>query len=52
VITLTASFGVSCLGEVRPESGVADALLQQADICLYQSKQGGRNQVTAQELGA
>ena len=49
-ISLTSSFGVSSLGSEWPEGSVADALLAQADVCLYQSKQGGRNRVTAQQL--
>ena len=50
-ITLTSSFGVASLRANWPDAGNPDALLAQADVCLYQSKQGGRNRVTAQELG-
>jgi len=50
-ISLTASFGVASAGGANwPESGVPDALLAQADVCLYQSKQAGRDRVTASEL--
>ena len=49
-ISLTASFGVASLGKEWPEEGIPDALLAQADVCLYQSKQGGRDRVTASEL--
>ena len=49
-ISLTASFGVASLGKEWPETGISDALLAQADVCLYQSKQAGRDRVTASEL--
>jgi two-component system, cell cycle response regulator len=49
-ITLTASFGAATMCSRWPQSAVAEALLAQADICLYQSKQAGRNRVTGQEL--
>ena len=45
-IVVTASFGVAALDTwvVSDEDG--DALLQEADKALYQSKNSGRNQVT------
>ena len=50
-IRLTSSFGVATVDRHWPEHGVADALLARADVCLYQSKQGGRDRVTAERLG-
>ena len=50
-IKLTSSFGISTVAAYWPDTGVADPLLAQADVCLYQSKQGGRDRVTAQVLG-
>ena len=49
-LTITASFGVATLRAGRAQVAGADALLAQADICLYQSKQAGRNRVAGQEL--
>ncbi len=49
-IGFTASFGVAAVDARGLTPGVADALLAQADICLYQSKQAGRDRVTAQML--
>jgi diguanylate cyclase (GGDEF)-like protein len=46
-ITLTASFGVASLTQADIES--AEALIHNADIALYQSKNNGRDQVTAWE---
>lgn len=51
-VSLTASFGVASVGEQWLEHGIPDALLAQADVCLYQSKQAGRDRVTALELAA
>ncbi|MCP4139887.1 MAG: PAS domain S-box protein [Chloroflexi bacterium] len=42
-VSLTISFGVSCLGGERLN---LDELLLRADKALYQSKEGGRNRVT------
>jgi diguanylate cyclase (GGDEF)-like protein len=41
---VTASFG---LAQRAPHHGTLDALIARADECLYQSKQQGRNRVTA-----
>ena len=49
-VAVTSSFGVSTIGPHWPESCTPDSLLAQADVCLYQSKQGGRDRVTAQPL--
>ncbi|MDP3125930.1 MAG: diguanylate cyclase [Thiobacillus sp.] len=44
VITVTASFGVA---QKAGQHATLDALIASSDTCLYQSKQQGRNQVTA-----
>jgi len=49
-VRFTASFGVAAVGPRASAHGVADALLAQADVCLDQSKQAGRNCVTARAL--
>jgi two-component system cell cycle response regulator len=49
-IRLTASFGVSCAAPDWPNSPLPEALIEQADLCLYRSKQGGRNRVTGESL--
>jgi diguanylate cyclase (GGDEF)-like protein len=46
-ILLTASFGVASLTQTPLEN--AEALIHHADIALYQSKNNGRDQVTAWE---
>lgn len=46
VIRLTSSFGVSSLQTHWPEAPLPEALIEQADLCLYQSKERGRNRVT------
>jgi diguanylate cyclase (GGDEF)-like protein len=45
---ITASFGVAQKG---PHHATLDALIAAADDCLYQSKAGGRNQVTGVQVG-
>jgi two-component system cell cycle response regulator len=49
-IRFTSSFGVAAVDARAAAPGVADALLAQADVCLYHSKQAGRDRVTAQQL--
>ena len=49
-IRLTASFGIAALESEWPERPVVEALLGQADLCLYRSKDAGRNCVTAERL--
>ena len=49
-LRVTASFGVASTGEPWPEGGVGERLLTQADLCLYLSKQQGRNRVTGERL--
>ncbi|MDP1924116.1 MAG: diguanylate cyclase [Thiobacillus sp.] len=44
VITVTASFGVA---QRAGQHATLDALIASSDTCLYQSKQQGRNRVTA-----
>ena len=46
-IAITASFGVASLTQTPTEG--AEALIHHADIALYQSKNNGRDQVTAWE---
>jgi diguanylate cyclase (GGDEF)-like protein len=41
---ITASFGISHY----PQAGSAEELLVSADVCLYQAKEGGRDQVVLQ----
>jgi diguanylate cyclase (GGDEF)-like protein len=43
---VTASFGVATLQPQWPEAPVVGMLLEQADACLYESKERGRNRVT------
>jgi diguanylate cyclase (GGDEF)-like protein len=45
-IKLSASLGVT---ELRPDTCSVDALLEEADKALYQSKENGRNQVTVHQ---
>ena len=49
--TVTASFGVASTGPNGPDISLrVDALIRTADECLYQSKQGGRNRSSGQEV--
>ena len=47
---ITASFGVATAPAGWDGAGTADALLAQADVCLYQSKQDGRDRLTTAAL--
>jgi diguanylate cyclase (GGDEF)-like protein len=50
-VAITASIGVSSLQSSAPGAQVTvEGLLDQADRCLYASKDGGRNRVTLAEL--
>jgi diguanylate cyclase (GGDEF)-like protein len=50
-ITLTASFGVSSFSHAhRDSTATPEQLIELADLCLYQSKQQGRDRVTGREL--
>ena len=49
-IRLTASFGVASIEPGWPEAPLPEALIEQADLCLYRSKQAGRNRVTGEPL--
>jgi diguanylate cyclase (GGDEF)-like protein len=49
-IRLTASFGVATIEPGWPQSPPPEALIEQADLCLYRSKQAGRNRVTGATL--
>ena len=52
-IRVTASFGVASTSTAGPDLSMrVDALLAAADLCLYRSKQNGRNLVTGLEIGA
>jgi diguanylate cyclase (GGDEF)-like protein len=51
-IRVTASFGVASLSSAWPHSPPPEALIEQADLCLYRSKQAGRNRVTGEPLPA
>lgn len=46
VLRITSSFGVATLQPQWPDAPVAGMLLEQADACLYESKERGRNRVT------
>jgi two-component system, cell cycle response regulator len=49
-LSITASFGVACDQRAWPSPvTAAENLLEVADQCLYKSKHGGRNQVTASD---
>jgi two-component system cell cycle response regulator len=52
VLRLTVSFGVATVPVGKPQPTDAEALLAQADLCLYRSKQGGRNRVTGVSVAA
>jgi two-component system cell cycle response regulator len=49
-IRLTSSFGVASAAPDWPDSPLPEALIEQADLCLYRSKQGGRNRVTGEQM--
>ncbi|HUO95275.1 MAG TPA: diguanylate cyclase [Steroidobacteraceae bacterium] len=49
-IRLTSSFGVASVEGTWPDGPVAEMLLSQADLCLYASKQQGRDRVTGECL--
>ena len=51
-IHVTASFGVASTGSGGPELSMrVEALLAAADLCMYRSKQNGRNLATGLEIG-
>jgi diguanylate cyclase (GGDEF)-like protein len=49
-IRLTASFGVASIEPGWPAAPLPAALIEQADLCLYRSKQAGRNRVSGEPL--
>ena len=50
-IQITASFGISGFeSHSRVKNISADALIEEADKCLYQAKREGRNRVVLTEL--
>jgi diguanylate cyclase (GGDEF)-like protein len=49
-VRLTASFGVATMSARWPAQPQPEALIELADLCLYRSKQGGRNRVTGDSL--
>jgi diguanylate cyclase (GGDEF)-like protein len=51
-LSMTASFGVASSGPNGPDLSLgAEAMLAAADLCLYRSKQSGRNAVTGLQIG-
>src|ERR1700681_113129 len=51
-LRVSASFGVAGYDSVQPqEDNHVDSLIASADICLYRSKETGRNRVTGKTLG-
>jgi diguanylate cyclase (GGDEF)-like protein len=51
IISLTASFGLSTFRHGWPDNtATPEQLIELADLCLYESKQQGRNRVTGREL--
>jgi two-component system chemotaxis response regulator CheY len=49
-VSITASLGVASVAPGWPDSTRPEALIELADLCLYRSKQGGRNRVTGEVL--
>jgi len=49
--SITASFGVSGLGNQNPDSATAATLIAEADAALYSSKKNGRNRISLQRAG-
>jgi two-component system cell cycle response regulator len=48
---VTASFGVAGYDSVQPQEGTrVDRLIASADLCMYRSKETGRNRVTGKAL--
>lgn len=51
LLKLSSSFGVAGYESTPDDAGV-DALIACADLCLYRSKETGRNRVTGEALGS
>jgi diguanylate cyclase (GGDEF)-like protein len=49
-IRLTASFGVASIEPDWSAPALPEALIELADLCLYRSKQAGRDRVTGEPL--
>jgi two-component system cell cycle response regulator len=49
-LTVSASFGVAGWDQVVPADAAVDVLVARCDECVYESKAGGRNRVTAKSM--
>jgi PleD family two-component response regulator len=48
--TFSASFGVAGWDQFVPADAAVDVLVARCDECVYESKAGGRNRVTAKSM--
>jgi two-component system cell cycle response regulator len=49
-LTVSASFGVAGWDQIVPADAAVDAVVARCDECVYESKAGGRNRVTAKSM--